>query len=316
VPTPAVLQSGLAFVGLGKETVQGTAVPATIYVPVDKSSLKAMDVPAYVEDDSLDGNIGKIRGGYQGELKSTVDWTGMAYPDLVGNWLVAAGLADTISGAGPYTHAFKVPAAGTVPPSYTITVYNVAETRQYPGCMLDQVEWTIDAKGAVKVALKWLGWPSTTTTKPTPTWPAIAPWQGWQASLSIGGSANAKVLSGKIAIQRTPTDIRTMANVQAPYNIFPDAISATEKWKFAFLDTVDWTHIMSNDQPAVVATLTAPSAGPVLVLTSTKTLWKAAPVDFSNPYVEVGDADITCITNATDIGPIAALLANSVSTAY
>lgn len=318
MPNPTPILSRLIWVGLGKETTQGTPVAPTIFIPVSTAT-KPTDTPDYIDDDSLVGSAGKIRGTYQGILRTGVSLDGFAFPDSIGSLLVAAGLADTVSGTTPnFTHTFKLPVAGTQPPSWTIVVWEGgvnAQARQYPGQVLDTLDITLDIKGAVKWAAKFMGWPSSLVTKPSPTFPTTAPWLSWQAALTIGGTANPKPVSGKISIKRSSEYVDTMANVQTPYNVFADAMEAAWALKMLMTDEVDWTHAISNDQPAVVLSLTAPSSGPVLTFTSTKGAWKKAPPDFSGKKVML-DADITSITNATDVGPIAATLLNAVATAY
>lgn len=391
--------SRLGFIGLGKETTPGTAVPATFYVPV--KDMKPEDVPEFVEDDAIIASSGKIRGVYQGVKDGLFEISGALYPESVGSWLVACGLYDSttgtagtktgtmsvlavgatsgtytltggtaplvndviqidttangiaecrvltaVSGAGPYTitwaatqglqyahaagatannvtggsytHAFRFsnnPGA-VQPPSWTLSWYGAGvqgatQCRQYPGAMIDTFSITAPNKGMLTHSIKFMTYPSALAAKPTPTFATTPPFLGWEQALSIAGSADTKYLGGSIEIKRGTEAIHTAQNNQNPYNVFAAEMEANLKWKFLALDETEWNHMVANDQPSSVVTVTSP-AGPVLTITNTVGAWKKAPWQLAQKYIQLGDVEVQGIVNATDgNGPIQASLVNT-----
>ena len=318
MPTPALLLSHLTWVGIAKEVTQGTPISPTIWVPC--TVFKPDDVPMYVDDDSMAGNSTRVRGVYLGEQDSTIAMDGLLYPEIVGPLLVATGYADVITGAGPYLHTFKIPAAGTQPPSYTFTYYSgvgAANARQYPGCVMDQLDIIWDAKGVAKYTSIWKGWPSVTIAKPTPAFATTTPLMGWEVAPTVGGSANAKMISASMTTKRSTTAAHTLNNTRSPYNVFAGEVEAAWKIKMIALDEVDWLHIINNDQPALQLVATSPYGGtpPILTFIHGAAAWVKAPMDLTQKWVEL-DADITGFYNTADAGPEQFTLSNGVAVAY
>lgn len=315
---PAVLLSRLGFAGFGKETTQGTAVAATFYPQLE--TIKGEFVPEYIDDDSIAASAGKIRGVYQGQYDSTFEVGGFCYPDTIGNFLVAAGFADSVTGSSsPWTHTFKMPAAGTQPPSYTITWQtgeNGASSVAYPGCTLDTLDFTIDNKGAIKYSAKFKGWAPVSFAKPTPTFGSINPFINYQVLGSVGGASSATLLKASVNIKRNTEAIHTAQQVQNPYLVFGKEYEAGVKAQFVMLDRTLWNHVLTNDQPSISFSASSSSTA-VFTITNSVGAWRKAPViQDKNSYLKVGDIDIECITNATDVGPMAFTLVNTASSAY
>lgn len=308
--------SHLGYSGLAKEVTEGTKLDPTAFFPFTR--FIAEDVPNYVRDESIAASATLVRGVYQGEFDSTVDFEAHAYPETIGPHLVAAGFVDTISGAGPYTHTFKLSSTAAQPPSYCWTDWNRAAYRQYPGSRLDELVITVDAKGAVKLASKWKGWKSVVSVAtPTATFPATVPLLSWQAALSIGGTANNKMISAALTVKRSTEAIHTLRNSQSPYTDFAGPVEADWKLKVAFEDEVDWAHLNSNDQPAISLVITSVTGtpAPVFTLVSDTAPWVKAPIDRTQKFMQL-DSDITGVMNTTDNGPVMFVLTNGVATAY
>jgi len=305
------LLSRLSFIQLCKETTQGTAASSSpIYIPVQDAT--GEELPHYVEDDSLANNASLIRGVYQGERDSTFTYNGFLYPDVVGYHMVSAGFSDSYSasGASSGTHTFRVPAAGTQPPSYTIGDFDNVAFRQWAGQVLDQWDVTLDGKGALKHTAKWLGWTSASASKPTPAWTAMNPYMGWQATATIGGIGVTRMISAGFTIKRSTEVIHTLGNTQNPYNVFAGPVDSRIKFQAVVEDYTDWNHLINNDQPTVVVTVTDTQASsgaggiaPVLTFTSTSEAFVKGVLNRKGKYM-VLDVDITSIQNATDVGPL------------
>ena len=123
---PQSLLSRLAYVGLAKETTQGTYVAPTVILPV-APSMVGEDVFAELKDESLRNNDSVVQGIYQGPGDSTFDFDMLAYPVEVGHLLramigpdtVTAGATSTLSastavGAATFTTAATFPAGAVL----------------------------------------------------------------------------------------------------------------------------------------------------------------------------------------------------------
>ncbi len=316
MPTDPLLQ----YIGLMKETVLGTyAAPSgagSLFLPYDGAP-KPHDVIEYITDDAVDANVSRLRAVYQGNKDAEFSWDGKLYPEAVGPFLVALGLADTVTGAGPYTHTHKVPAAGTQPPSYSITDYDGVNPRGWPGAMLDQLQIKVPATGPVTYTVDWKGWPSATQSAPTVAEPTSSAFLTWQNQLTIGGVASTRLISGDITFKRNAETIHTAQNSQAPKTTWASAFEVDASAKLLYEDTSDLTRYLTNTQPTVVWTMTQPGGGssPVLTITFTKAAWTDGAVDKSGKYTML-DVKWSGVYNATDGGPVSATLLNGVSTAY
>lgn len=97
--------SRLATLGIAKETVAGTYVAPTAWVPFTKADFE--DIIAPIRDESVRGDDTVLHGLYAGPTYSTWSLDVLAYPDLMGHWLrgiigpdtVTAGVSTTLEAA-------------------------------------------------------------------------------------------------------------------------------------------------------------------------------------------------------------------------
>jgi hypothetical protein len=312
----AATPTQLGHVGWAKEVTPGTYVAPTLFIPYTASNPE--DVLEYVNDESADANGTHVRGVYQGVKDSTFDLSGNLYPEVIGALMVCLGLADTVTGAGPYTHTFKMPAAYVVPPSASLTDFNTVEARGYPGQKLSELKVVTDAKGTAKYTSAWMGFPSAAQSTPTPSYPATpSSLMGWETAVTVGGTASDRNINTEITVKRNVEAVHSQNGVQAPREMLADAIEASFSCKSIFDASTDFNHLLSNDQPALQVAITTPGGGsnPVLTLKMSKVSVSKAKVDRSGKYA-VLDWSGDGIYNATDAGPIQATLLNAVSTQY
>lgn len=88
--------SRLTKLGLAKEGTQGTYLVPTVSVPWDTAEYS--DTTAPLRDESVRANDVVLQGLAQGVYQADWALTTNAYPDFIGNWFVAMGLFDTVSG--------------------------------------------------------------------------------------------------------------------------------------------------------------------------------------------------------------------------
>jgi hypothetical protein len=313
------LQSSLIHLGLAKEVTQGTAVVPTVWIPVE-NNIKDEDVIKWIQDKSLRGAPVANFGEYQGPMSSAVDWDANFYPDTLGHVLMALMGTDTLTGAAaPYSHAFTL--AQGQPPSYTQSVYNAFNERQYPGTMLDELQLKWAMGSALVASTKWVGWPSAVGTTSAPTIGTNAPFLPWQTAVTIGGAVNPRVIGFDFTAKRKGDVQFALNNSQKPAFTYVGPIDVSCKATFAIEDDTELTYMLSATQPSLVLALTEPSTNFTLTIQMSKANFQKKTPSYSKDYVEV-DYDITAVANATDAGagspisPVKFTLVNAQSTAY
>jgi hypothetical protein len=98
--------SRLAILGCAPESVAGTYVSPTFYVPFTKADFE--DVYTELKDESYRANDTLIQGMYQGPVHATWNISVLSYPDIVGHFLrgiigpdtVTAGVSTTVATGG------------------------------------------------------------------------------------------------------------------------------------------------------------------------------------------------------------------------
>lgn len=120
------LLSRLGWIGISKETVQGTFVAPTFYLPVTKADF-TIDY-TQLQDVSYRANDTNLQGNYQGVGEGTADIELAAYPDAIGYGLriigpdtVTAGISTTLS-SSTTVGATSISVAATIPTGTTIAI--------------------------------------------------------------------------------------------------------------------------------------------------------------------------------------------------
>jgi hypothetical protein len=128
--------SRLAHLGIAKETVIGTYLAPTVFVPFTKADYE--DMYTEIKDESIRANDSVLQGIYQGPVEA--DWSIdlMAYPDVVGHFLrgsigpdtVATGVSTTVATGGSAIGATTLPSTATIPALSYISV-GTGATQEY-----------------------------------------------------------------------------------------------------------------------------------------------------------------------------------------
>lgn len=259
MPTPTTFATAKVFVGVAKETTQGTPVAMVATIPVDK--FDAEDKPVWLDDQAIRGSMVEIYGRQQGVIKTEFTISGPAFGDTLG-WLVGNLMGDlTTTGTTPLTHAFSVLNSGTgQPTSHTFTQFQgppaSVGTRQFPGACLSELtlKWNAetqllmyDAKGSC--------WPSVIPgATPTSAPSTVTPWASWRSILGIGGPASGgtqvkTVMEGEITLKRKLDMAFTGQLSQNPYIIQRGPVTAAGKLRFIAADESPYTTMLGNTQP-------------------------------------------------------------------
>ncbi|MEV6046036.1 phage tail tube protein [Streptomyces xanthochromogenes] len=310
-----------SFLGIAKESVFGTAVAATNFIPV--KSMKPKDKQDFLEDAGQRGSMVDSYGKIAGTLMSEYDFDGDVFPDTIGFPLAGVlGDVTTTGASAPYTHAMAVLNTGTgQPPSYTLSDYYAITTRQYAGMKFSEVGLKFSGDGLLTYSAKAVALGSATASAPTPSYTAVTPLAGWVGAVSIGGSSNLTLIDGECTIKRPVDAISTVDGTQAPYALWSGPVSVSGKLTLVMEDDTQLLNYLNNSQPSLDINY-AQGAGASAVqvkLHMTKAAYTAADIDRGKDYIALS-VDYEAVANTTDIGgsggysPIKVTLQNALTT--
>lgn len=214
------------------------------------------------------------------------------------------------------THTFKAnPTAAKA--TYSLTIYDTTETLSYSDAVFSDVQIKIDPKNAVTFDTKLKAFPYVIQTSQTPTYPQPQPLLGWQWNMTNAGASSTRGETFDLTIKRDIDVIHSSDGVQAPREIFQGAIDADGSYKAIYEGNQDLNLYLQYIQTPTTATLQQPvsAGGASLALTMSKSGWIKGKRDWGSHYVKA-DFSISAIYNATDNGPVSAVLKNFVTTQY
>lgn len=297
-----------SYLGIAKEVTKGTPVAATAFIPIMKDSLKPVDIIDPLYDTGLRGSMAENYNYIQGRRHTEVDMGGSVFADTIGYWLGGIlGRVDTVGASAPYTHiiSLKNATAGDAQPTaFTISDYYVANTRYYPGCQVTDFTMTFNADGQLEYTTKVAGFPTQTTSAPSPTFTTIPPTPVWRGTVSIGGSSIAYTTAGTITMTRKNEVIYGISNDQGPYEVFLGALDTTGNLTFVMENDDQLLNFLNDTQPALTFTWNNGAAGSAeteIGFTITKGAYTTAAIDRSADHVSI-TVDINAIANTTDAG--------------
>ena len=305
--------TSLSYLGLAVETTLGTAVAPTGFIPV--RSYKPQDKPLYIPDTGYRGQAVDLFGEYQGPISSTYEIDGDAYPTSVGNLLALILGTDTVTGTvAPYTHKF---ATNATPVSMTLSDFYVAGFRQWAGQKCEKLTFKFTPDAGLTYTAQMLGFPSVVGAAPsTQTFTTVPFFLGWEATVSIGGTADTQLDSFTLTLQRKGSKALFSANdSQNPFDVFVGPLAADWDLEFYMEGDTEYDYAMVQGSKAVSVTLTQPGTSYSLNFTSSAVQFTEPTIDRSKEFVGV-TLKGSGIYNATDSSVVAATLINSVSAAY
>lgn len=247
----------------------------------------------------------------------------------------------TVTGSGPYTANVTTPATGTqfahtaaggsaisqsthtfkqnpsaAQTSWSLTKYDVFETRGFPGCKASQVDLKIDPKAAVTATAAWTGWGSAVQSNPTPSFTSTTPGLGWQWTMTNAGGTSTRGLTYSMSLKRKTEAIHSSDGVQNPREVFQGTFEMDGTYRAVYESDADLNLYLQYLQQPATATLTQPvtSGGSVMTFTASKSGWYKGKIDLSGNYV-AADFSLSGIFNTTDGGAFSASVTNFSSTA-
>jgi len=171
---------GGGSVGVAFETVMGTYVPPTIFVPVLSESLEYTEEKYLSEQIRQQSIHTEAKPSYyhvEGDIEMEVD------PELLVYFMYASRHIITKTGAAtPWTYTFAPSSAGTastaasgptVPRTLSITIVRNGEVFGYTGCTVGGYEFSIDTdSGVLMCTLNIVGLSEAVAADPTEVWVA------------------------------------------------------------------------------------------------------------------------------------------------
>src|SRR5579871_720751 len=196
------------------------SVGPTDYIPVE--SFQPIDMIAQLIDATSRGYAAKTFGVQPGMRHGTWDISGAVFPDTFGHILGAHLGADTVTGAGPYTHKFSANNSGTYQPThYILYDLNGYNTRVFAGTLCSELTITFDPSKLVSYTSKWLARASGVLPTPTQSFSAIVPVPSWMAVLSLNSAVVGNIKTFAVTSTREDSQVvDTITGNQDPYTIF------------------------------------------------------------------------------------------------
>lgn len=200
--------------------------------------------------------------------------------------LSAFGAPTSVLALGVTTHTFK---AQDLPPLLSLQ-WAVAGIQSYQSldCVVDELglKYQADGNGMIEWTAKGMGMPETTISTPTPTYTTVRPFKSWMGSVTLGGSAYAKLVSMEITWKRNRSPMRVVNGTVAPNRFLAGARVASVKAVLDFTSTADYVLATTLGEQAVVVTFTdyatsiGTSRNPVLILNLPRLVYTSHSLDF------------------------------------
>ena len=172
---PAGLGGG-GSVGIAFESVMGTYVAPSVYVPILDEDFIYTESKYYSEQIRQTSIVSDVKSSYyhiEGPINMEVDPRFMPY------FLYASRHNIAKTGAGPYEYTFtpssagsaSTAASGTVPRTLSITIVRNEVVFGYTGCVMGSFEFTVE-EGVLRCSMDALGLAEEVQANPTEAWVA------------------------------------------------------------------------------------------------------------------------------------------------
>jgi len=178
---PAIGASGV--LGIALETVSGTYVAPTKFVPFESESLKYTQNTAWRRPiRNTAGIVGAAPGNASVEGELGLE----ALVDVVAIMMYASRCSVNKTGSAPYTYTF-IPSPVAVPTkTMSITIRRNNEVFGYTGCVISSFTFSVDDSGVMKFNVNIVGNnEASAAALSTITWPTTSPFGIGQYSIQI-----------------------------------------------------------------------------------------------------------------------------------
>jgi hypothetical protein len=299
------LPSELSFLGISKETIEGTFVPSSASIGCSK--IQILHPVDYLRVLSMRGSMVEEYGVVQGFKWGGVEIGGPLYADTIG-WILASILGDlTNTGtAAPFSSVMSLKNSGNAQPTtHSVNDFYVAANRAVAGVKWHDLEIKWTAEGLLEFDAKGTGLSAAVQSKPTLSITGILPTPAWIGTLTIGGTGVTKSHDGSIKFARKMTVGKWMNGTQIPTTILLQALTVTGKYKAVMDDETELARYLTNTQPTFVVDFLqgAGAALTELKIQCSQAAYDKDPKITQSPGAPVEiEAEFTAEPNATDAG--------------
>jgi len=169
------------------------------------------------------------------------------------------------------------------------------------GAVIEELSYKFTIQEELSHSAKFLSKSSVAGRTHTATFGTTAPFIGYQAQLTIGGSADTRLIGGDLNLKRSTKLTFGANNSQQPTKANVGQMEVTGKLEFVIDDYTEYNYYLQATQPTVLLTFT--SVTNILTFQITKCDFeKVAGLDRSQDMVRVS-ASIRGLYNTTDAGP-------------
>lgn len=260
---PAGLGGG-GKVGFAFESVMGTYVAPTVFVPVLSEDLQYREDKYYSEQirqQTIHSDVKPAPYHVEGTVEMEVDVNNLPY------WLYASRHNITKTGAGPYEYKFtpgnqgsaSTAASGAVARTASITVVRNGVVFGYVGCVVGSFEFSMTDEQILVVSMDVLGMGEAEEAAPSPTWVAPQLYGAEAHNVYLAASAatpafgaadiNFDGFTFRANYNAEPQN-RIRADRQASYISFGITEAEIES-SLDFLDRTDYDNMVNNSTRAI-----------------------------------------------------------------
>jgi hypothetical protein len=293
--------------GFAFESTFGTGVAATTFLPY--TSAKIDETVNRVLDNTRRANLSKDFQAYITTKETDIDVELPAYPDTLGYLLKSILSTYSKTGTGTVTHTFKLLNGNS--PSLTFTQFSGLATRQIPGSIMEELTLKLSAEEMVTVSAKFKGKSTAVVADVSPSYTTTKPFMGFQSVLKFDNVTSTQFVGAEISIKRETKLIYGTSGAGEATAYSTGAMEVTGKLSFMADDEAQANMYRNGSQPAVNLTLTN-TDGSVLTIDFGKVDISKASIDNSDTIMV--DLEFRGLYNATNGGPVAITLQNSVTT--
>jgi hypothetical protein len=307
-------------VGIAKEPSFGTVTAPAYFIPALAPT--ATDIHNPVPDVGWRGPAADGFGHVPGILEGDLALGGNVHADTIG-YALAGILGDAVAaGSGPTTWTIAVNNTLTEEPSYTVTITDPVNSRQWAGAKFAALVLSSTAAGALTWTSKLTSLPSVIGTAPATSYTGVGILAGWRLAAQIGGAAVASVLSSTVTITRATVPKRNTDGSRSPYLIHSGICSVAGTLQLIMqTDTYRALYVAGTSTSIDLNYAQGAGAGATQtrIHCSDVTLTKVAP-DYATGAFQQVKVDWKADYNTTDVGasggwsPVKVTLQNAVGT--
>lgn len=178
----------------------------------------------------------------------------------------AAGFTQGAAEVKGYVTSGHVFTLAETPASYTVVNLgdsgrDSGEAGFYSGCVLKSVRFDIDASSPAARASyqsEWIGEPADYATAPVLYTPVDKPFAGWNAAVTVEGSAYYRVLRATLNLNPNNTLIWSADGSQSPHYPIGGQFAMTGQLVLVSEDETEWEYFANNTELNIEITLTNP----------------------------------------------------------